>query len=369
MNIVITGSNGFIGKNLTVALQQLKNISLIGIDIGHTVEELADALSQADFVYHLAGINRPQKEEEFTTGNVNLTQQVCDILAIQNRPIPIVLSSSIQADHNNPYGVSKKSAEAIITQYGQQTGSSAYLYRLPNVFGKWCRPNYNSVVATFCNNIARELPITVSSRGNGLTLIYIDDVIEAFISHLTDAANLGLQQSSVATTHDTTLGELVDLLTRFRQSRSDLRIADFANPLVKKLYATYLSYLPTDTFAYDLFQHTDPRGSLAEFVKAEPFGQIFVSRTVPGITRGNHYHHLKTEKFLVLEGDAVIRFRHILSDEIVEYSVRGSDYRVVDIPPGYTHSIENVGSSELVTLFWASEIFNPDRPDTTYLTV
>ena len=369
MNVVITGSQGFIGKNLTVHLQQIEGVAISGIDLGHTDNELRSALASADFVFHLAGINRPKNEQEFTTGNVDFTQQVCDLLTAQNRPIPIVLSSSIQATRANPYGMSKKSAEVIVADYGQATGSSAYIYRLPNVFGKWCRPNYNSVVATFCHNIANELPITISDRANQLTLVYIDDVVEAFAAHLNQPKDNGTQHPEVATTHQTTLGELADLLTLFRQSRRSLHIADLGNPLIKKLYATYLSYLATDDFAYDLHQRCDPRGCLAEFVKSEPFGQIFVSRTVPGITRGNHYHHLKTEKFLVLEGDAIVRFRHILDENVIEYPVKGSDFRVVDIPPGYTHSIENVGSGELVTLFWASEIFNPEHPDTTYLTV
>lgn len=364
---VITGANGFIGKNLRVQLGD--EYEIIGIGRSHTDDDLQNALTDADAVFHLAGINRPQNPSEFQTGNVGFTEKLCQMMRATGRPIPIIFSSSTQAARDNLYGNSKRNAEAVIADYAAQSGATAHIFRLTNVFGKWCRPNYNSAVATFCHNIARGLPITISNRENSLSLIYIDDVIASFMRALGDETAKGVCFPEATPTHPTTLGELVDTLYAIRNSRESLRVADLSDPLIHKLYATFLSYLPKDEFAYDLQQRVDPRGSLAEFVKSEPFGQIFVSRTVPGITRGNHFHHLKTEKFLVLEGDAIIRFRHILSDEVIEYAVKGSDYRVLDIPPGYTHSIENVGSGELVTLFWASEIFNPDRPDTTYLTV
>lgn len=369
MNVVVTGSRGFIGKNLLVRLQQFDDVTITEIDVGHTEKELLSALNNADIVYHLAGINRPRNKEEFETGNVGFTRHVCDLLTAQNRPIPILFTSSIQVTRDNPYGASKKHAESIIVDYAQATGSSAYIYRLPNVFGKWCRPNYNSVVATFCYNIARDLAITISDRTNQLSLVFIDDVVEAFVSHLQSPRGNGAQYPQVNPIYQTSLGELADSLMFFHQSRTSLQVSDFSNPLTKKLYATYLSYLPASEFSYDLQQRCDPRGCLAEFAKSPSFGQIFVSRTKPGVTRGNHYHHLKTEKFLVLEGEAIIRFRHILSNEVIEYPVKGADFRVLDIPPGYTHSIENVGTRELVTLFWASEIFDEEHPDTTFLTV
>jgi UDP-2-acetamido-2,6-beta-L-arabino-hexul-4-ose reductase len=283
-----------------------------------------------------------------------------------DRAIPLVLSSSIQAELDNPYGVSKRGAEQAVSQYAEQCGAQAIIYRLTNVFGKWCRPNYNSVVATFCYNIARGLPITISDRARGLDLIHVDDVVAAFVGELDTIASGSVIYKDIKPTYHVLLGQLADLLTVFRRMRQNLMIPNFGDVFTHKLYGTYLSYLEPDDFAYKLEQRCDPRGCLAEFVKAEPFGQIFVSRTLPGITRGNHYHHVKTEKFLVLEGEAVVRFRHIEGGEMIEYPVQGTEFKVVDIPPGYTHSIENVGDGELITLFWASEIFDPSRPDTVY---
>lgn len=369
MKVVVTGANGFIGKNLIVQLAQRDEIEILPFTRDQTAEDLRTLLSQADFVYHLAGINRPEIEEEFETGNVGLTRKICDTLRDLGRAVPILFTSSTQIERDNRYGQSKLAAEKVLSAYQQGGGAPVLIYRLTNVFGKWCRPNYNSVVATFCHNIARGLPITISKRDHVLNLVYIDDVIGRFVAELEADLPQGLSFCSVAPVHTVKLGALADLIEAFAASRDSLVVPNMADPLVHKLYSTYLSYLEGDRFAYDLTQRCDPRGCLAEFVKSEPFGQIFVSRTVPGITRGNHYHHLKTEKFLVLEGEGIVRFRHILTDELLEYPVKGTDFRVIDIPPGWTHSIENVGSGELITLFWASEIFNPDRPDTVYTPV
>lgn len=367
MKILVTGAQGFIGRNLTAHLRQNPAYVVWGFDQENSPAELEARLAQADFVFHLAGVNRPQTEDEFQTGNVDLTAHICDYLQTQGKATPLLLSSSIQADRDNPYGQSKRLAEHVVTRYAEQSGAAVFVYRLTNVFGKWCRPNYNSVVATFCYNIAHDLPITISDRTNEIELVHVDDIVKAFIAAL--AVETGPNQAiyrEAGPTRRISLGELADLLHAFRQSRHNLFVPNFADPFVHKLYSTYLSYLKTDNFAYNLEQRCDPRGCLAEFVKSPTFGQIFVSRTVPGVTRGHHYHHIKTEKFLVLEGEAIIRFRHIEDDHVIEYPVRGEDFRVVDIPPGYTHSIENVGAGELVTLFWASEIFDPQWPDTVW---
>jgi UDP-2-acetamido-2,6-beta-L-arabino-hexul-4-ose reductase len=384
MNILVTGSSGFIGRNLIVRLRRLPGLQVLEFDQEHTPPDLAERLAAADLVYHLAGVNRPQSVEQFRTGNVDLTAQMCDLLMRAGRATPIVLSSSIQAELDNPYGVSKRQAEEVLKDYSKCSGARVVIFRLTNVFGKWCRPNYNSVVATFCHNLTRDLPIMISDPAREMALVHVDDVVEAFLAEVggqraedRDQRPGGVNRE-VRPIYTVTLGRLAELVRSFRESRQSLLVPDFSDPFVHKLYGTYLSYLEPGDFAYDLTQRTDDRGALAEFVKAPSFGQIFVSRTKPGITRGNHFHHTKTEKFLVVEGEAVIRFRHIRDQgagvsgqrpEIIEYRVSGRDFRVVDIPPGYTHSIENVGDNELVTLFWASEIFDPGRPDTVFKAV
>lgn len=367
MNILVTGSNGFIGKNLIVWLERRPDVRVLGFDQEHSLQELDERLAMADLVYHLAGVNRPQSVEEFRTGNVDLTAHICDRLLLGGRPVSIVLSSSIQAELDNPYGVSKRQAEEVVERYAKQNNARVLIYRLHNVFGKWCRPNYNSVVATFCHNIARDLPITISDPARELELVHVDDVVQAFVGEIdTQKAEASVTYRQVSSSYRVSLAQLAALIQAFRQSRRTLQVPNFADEFTRKLYGTYLSYLAEDDFAYSLEKRCDPRGCLAEFVKSEPFGQIFVSRTKPGVTRGNHYHHTKTEKFLVLEGEAVIRFRHLQNNEVIEYPVRGEDFQVLDIPTGYTHSIENVGEGELVTLFWASEIFDTERPDTVY---
>lgn len=366
MNVLVTGSKGFVGSNLVVWLKKMEGHQVLEFDTDNTDQELSDALTLADYIIHLAGVNRPQSEEEFKSGNVGLTDRICQRLLADGRSTPILLSSSIQAELNNPYGVSKRQAEEVLADYAQRSGARVVIFRLTNVFGKWCRPNYNSVVATFCHNIANNLPIAISDPSREIEFIHVDDVIRCFLDELKMDSPAGIHYRAGSPSYSISLGRLADLLRSFRSSRQSLIVPDFSDPFTHNLYGTFLSYLAPNDFAYDLTKRTDERGALAEFVKSPPFGQIFVSRTKPGITRGNHYHHLKTEKFVVLEGQAIIRFRHIQSDEVIEYPVDGEEYRVVDIPPGYTHSIENVGTGTLVTLFWASEIFDPARPDTTY---
>lgn len=369
MRVLVTGAAGFIGRNLVTRLREQDGYEILTVGRNDPWERVEKLLPTIDFVIHLAGVNRPHSEDEFISGNVGFTEKLCGAPALRKRKTPILFSSSIQAALDNPYGRSKRTAEKHLERYANDTGSQVVIYRLPNVFGKWCRPNYNSVVATFCYNIARDLPIVITDPDRQLELVYIDDVMEAIIDDLKQSPSDGVHHRKVPITYKITVAELAHVIRSFRASRQSLIVPDHSDPLLHKLYATYLSYLETDDFAYDLEQRVDARGALAEFIKSEQLGQVFVSRTKPGITRGNHYHHTKNEKFFVVEGEAIVRFRSVHGDHVIEYPVRGEDFRVIDIPPGYTHSIENVGDGELVTLFWASEIFDPARSDTYSLPV
>jgi UDP-2-acetamido-2,6-beta-L-arabino-hexul-4-ose reductase len=367
--VLVTGSAGFIGKHVVEALRRRPDTKVIEHDLNTPSENLEIGLREADFILHLAGVNRPQDVAEFYTGNAGFTQEVCAKLEQYGRKPTIAISSSIQAELDNPYGLSKRRAEAALAEWSAKTGARVVVFRLKNVFGKWCRPNYNSVTATFCHNIAHDLPVTISDLNRELELVYIDDVVAALVGCMDDAVASGYEQRDVKTSYRVTLGELAGKIRSFRESRRSLVLPSFEDEFTRRLYATFLSYLDGSEFSYPLEQRTDSRGSLAEFIKQSHFGQVFVSRTKPGVTRGNHYHHTKTEKFFVVEGKAIIRFRHILGGEIIEHMVSGKDFKVVDIPPGYAHSIENVGTTELVTLFWASEIFDPLRPDVYAMTV
>ena len=369
-SVLITGAKGFIGRNLGIAIKRRADVELIEYDIDSPRDLLMESLARADKIFHLAGVNRPERVEEFAEGNFDLTRQICDTLQRLGRQPLLLLSSSTQALLDNPYGVSKRQAEEEVFTFGERSGAKIAVFRLPGVFGKWCRPHYNSVVATFCNNIARDLPIKISDPSTEIELVYIDDVVRAFMDvgdGMLPVRNGKYCQAKP--TYRITLGALEKQIRSFRKSRVSLAVPDVSDPFVHALYATYISYLPTDAFAYALTQRHDPRGELAELLKSPHIGQIFVSRTHPGITRGHHYHDTKVEKFVVLEGDAVIRFRHILGGDIIEYPVSGHEFRVVDIPPGYTHSVENVGQNDLIVLFWANEIFDPDVPDTFGLPV
>lgn len=368
MKVLVTGSGGFVGKNLCVELARRQDVELFRYDVDSPAEDLDKGLASAEVIFHLAGVNRPQNVEEFKTGNAGFTGEICQKLIAMGRKPRIILSSSIQAELDNPYGLSKREAEEAICQYANKTGAAGVVYRLKNLFGKWCRPNYNSVTATFCHSIAHSLPIQISSPANIVDLTYIDDVVAGFLTELSDTRT-GFRFADPLPSHKISLGDLSALVTSFRDSRKTLLLPDFSQAFVRALYATYLSYLEADNFAYTLDIRTDNRGSLAECIKQPAFGQIFVSHTKPGITRGNHYHHTKVEKFMVVSGEAIIRFRQIHGDQVIEYRVKGEEYKVVDIPPGYTHSIENVGGTDLVTLFWASEVFDPNRPDTIFVPV
>ena len=369
--VLITGARGFIGKNLVAALSRKKELVIKTFDVEDDPSVLETSLMQADFVYHFAGVNRPQNPEEFKTGNADSTASIAAILEKAGRKVPILLTSSIQAERDNPYGVSKKAAEEILIDYNKRTGAPVLIYRLPGVFGKWSRPNYNTVVATFCHNIARGLEIKISDPANEIELVYIDDVIRQFTSHVNQPplpSGEG-RYFRINTTFKVTLDELAAKIYSLRDMRTTLRVPDLSDYFMRCLNATYLSFLDTKDFSYPLDLKTDDRGSLFELIKSEHFGQIFVSRTFKGITRGNHYHDSKVEKFCVIQGKAVIRFRHILSKEVLEYHVSGEKIEVVDIPPGYTHNIENLGEGEMIVLFWANQVFNPDDPDTYFIPV
>ena len=363
--VLVTGSKGFVGRNLCSVLRRREDIELYKFDIDNNPAELDVALQQVDCIIHLAGVNRPEDPKEFETGNAGSLKEICSKLQEVGRAPKIILSSSIQAELDNPYGVSKRLAEEELQRFSDDAGAECVVYRFKNLFGKWCRPNYNSVTATFCHNIANDLPIQISDPSNEIELTHIDDVVEAFTAELSSSSP-GFRFAEPLESVRISLGELAAKIRSFRDMRTSLVLPDFSNDFERALYGTYLAYLNEKEFEYGLEKRSDQRGSLAEFLKSSSMGQIFVSRTKPGITRGDHYHHTKTEKFLVLQGTAVIRFRHIDSDQVLEYKVQGEDYRVLDIPPGYTHSIENVGEDELVTLFWASEMFDPDRPDTCF---
>ena len=314
-------------------------------------------------------MNRPHRIEEFKTGNTGFTEEICVKLRDLGRRPKIILSSSVQAELDNPYGESKRGAEETLRQYCVESGAPGVIFRLKNLFGKWCRPNYNSVTATYCHNIAHDLPIDISDPTKIIELTYIDDVVTAFLGELETTTQSGCTYAEQLPFYKVTLGELAVNIRFFHTHRETLWLPDYSNLFLRSLYATYLSYLEPDQYGYALNIKTDERGNLAEFIKSPHLGQIFISRTKPGITRGNHYHHTKTEKFMVVQGEGIIRLRHILGGEVTEYRIRGEEYRVVDIPPGYTHSIENVGADEMVTLFWASEIFDSTNPDTFFKSV
>lgn len=380
MNILITGAKGFIGKNLIVELYNIRegrargyrltsDLTLFEYDLDTDPALLDGYCKEADFVFHLAGVNRPKEQSEFMEGNYGFTSVLLDSLKKHVNNCPVMLSSSIQAELNNPYGVSKKAGEDLLFEYGQETGAEVLIYRFPNVFGKWCRPNYNSGVATFCHNVAHGLPIQVNNRNVQMTLVYIDDVVKELIAALEDHPNKEGNFCMVPTEHRITLGEIVDLIFSFKESRQSLQVPDLSDVFTKKLYSTYLSYLPEDQFSYPLKMNVDERGSFTEFLKSPDRGQISINISKPGITKGQHWHHTKNEKFLVVSGKGVIRFRKIDEVKALEYFVSGDKLEVLDIPVGYTHNIENLGETDMVTVMWVNEVFDPERPDTYFLPV
>lgn len=363
MKVLVTGSNGFIGKNLMVRLGELEGYDAIGFDRDDSLDYLAEWVERADAVVHLAGINRPKDVKEFAEGNVDLTVRLCELIAATGRKIPLIISSSIQAELANPYGNSKRGAEVAGQALAENTGNPVAIYRLPGVFGKWCRPNYNSVVATFCHNIANDLPIQINDPAAALKLVYVDDVVGEFIRVL-KGMPAGLFRSEVSPVYSITLGDLATQIEMFKNCRESLVSERVGTGLVRALYATYVSYLPPAKFAYDLPKYGDERGVFVEMLKTQDSGQFSFFTAHPGITRGGHYHHTKTEKFLVIKGSARFGFRHVVTNERYEVSTSGDRPQVVETVPGWTHDITNVGENEMVVMLWANEIFDRDRPDT-----
>lgn len=366
MKVLITGANGFVGKNLQLHLAERKELEVVCFTREHDVSEFPVLLQDVDFVFHLAGINRPKDPQEFVTGNADLTNALCAAIAASGRTVPVIYTSSTQAVRDNPYGISKRSAEDILFQLQRNSGVHVHVFRLPNVFGKWCKPNYNSAVATFCHNIARDLPIQINDPAASLTLVYVDDVVERFIQ-LMDGADRALDAEGFETLtpqYTTTVGELARQIQAFKDSRSTLVTERVGAGLVRALYSTYVSYLPTESFAYQVPQHGDPRGVFVEMLKTPDSGQFSYFTAHPRITRGGHYHHSKTEKFLVIKGHARFRFCHMHTGETYELVTNGDKAEIVETIPGWTHDITNIGSDEMVVMLWANEIFDRSRPDT-----
>ena len=363
MKVLVTGADGFIGKNLVVSLSRSTKVELIKFTRQSNVSDLAGLVAQVDFIFHLAGINRPKEEKEFFEGNADLTKLICDAIRDTGRKIPVILSSSIQAERMNPYGRSKLQAEMHLLNLYMETENPVYIYRLPNVFGKWCKPNYNSAVATFCHNISHGLPIQINDPSAPLTLVHIGDVVSSFMHVMTELPKEALH-IDVEPVYQTTVGELADQLIQFKESRETLINEAVGDGFMRVLYATYISYISPDRFNYPLKKYEDPRGAFVEMLKTKDSGQFSVFTAHPGITRGGHYHHVKTEKFLVIKGKARFGFRHIVTDEVAEIYTSCDQPEVVETVPGWSHDITNVGDEEMVVMLWANEIFDPENPDT-----
>ncbi len=379
MKILITGANGFVGKNLVAQLENIKlgkarnydlsnDLTIYKYDID-TPPELLDVYTKdCDFVFHLAGVNRPKDEKEFMEGNFGFTSVLLDKLKENNNKAPVLITSSIQAALDNPYGRSKKAGEDLMFKYGRSNNAKVLVYRLPNVFGKWCRPNYNSAVATFCNNIANDLDITVNDPEVVMNLVYIDDVVDEFIAALMGNENKDGEYCGIPTVHTIKLGEIVSLLYGFKAQPEKLVMPEIPeNSFAKKLYSTYLSYLPKEKVCFPLKMNKDDRGSFTELLKTEKCGQISVNISKPGITKGQHWHNTKWEFFIVVSGHGLIQERKIGTDEVLEFEVSGDEIKAIHMLPGYTHNIINLSKTEdLVTVMWANERFDPSKPDTYF---
>jgi len=359
MNVLITGADGFIGKNLLVHLQELKDVVVVTFTRDDDVASLPAKVAGADFIFHLAGINRPQDPKEFTSGNVDLTRALADAVRATGRSVPILYTSSTQAALDNVYGASKRGAEEVLQDLHAQTGSPVHLFRLPNVFGKWARSNYNSAVATFCYNIARDLPIQINDPQARVSLVYIDDVVRCFLQVMR-----GERIDQVEPQYDVSVGEIAAHLQAFRDSRKNLITEPVGTGFIRALYSTYVSYLPQDRFTYEVPKYGDERGVFVEMLKTGDSGQFSYFTAHPGVTRGGHYHHTKTEKFLVIKGQANFRFRHMVTGEFYELQTAGDKPVIVETVPGWTHDITNVGDEEMVVMLWANEIFDREHPDT-----
>jgi len=363
MKVLITGANGFVGKNLIAHLGEREDVEVVPFTRDNDIFQLPSLVNGVDFVFHLAGVNRPLSPEEFKVGNTDLTFALCEAIKASGKPIPVLYTSSTQANRDNPYGVSKLAAEQVLQDLQVSHGSKVQVLRLPNVFGKWARPDYNSAVATFCHNITRGLPIQISDRQAMVNLVYIDDVIDCFVQSM-DAGSAIDSVAQVHPVYSITVGELADQLHAFRESRDTLISEAVGTGLVRALYSTYVSYLPVEQFTYEVAKYGDPRGVFVEMLKTKDSGQFSYFTAHPGVTRGGHYHHSKTEKFLVIKGKACFRFRHIVSSEFYELLTCGEQPQIVETVPGWTHDITNVGEDEMIVMLWANEIFDRERPDT-----
>jgi UDP-2-acetamido-2,6-beta-L-arabino-hexul-4-ose reductase len=363
MRVLITGSEGFIGKNLAVRLREAGRHEVLSFVRGQDIHTLRHLLAQADAVVHLAGENRPAEVGAFDAVNTGLTEIICKSLTRLNSSIPVLFSSSTQAAIDNPYGRSKLAAERVLQALVRDGGNPVAVYRLPGVFGKWSKPNYNSVVATFCYNLSRGLPIQVSNPDAPLSLVYIDDVISSIVRQLEEGI-LGYSTVQVEPVYKLSVGELASIVRGFEAARGALFTERVGAGLVRALYATYISYLPVDRFSYPVPQHSDPRGTFVEMIKTADSGQFSFFTAHPGVTRGGHYHHTKTEKFLVIKGEALFKFRNLVTDERVEVRTSGESPQIVDTIPGWVHDITNVGEQEMIVMLWANEVFDRSNPDT-----
>lgn len=368
--VLITGVNGFLGQNLRLRLRECNDIEVLTFTHESPLSTLPQLVALSDYVFHLAGVNRPNDAQEFVVGNVDLTRALADALCDERdkkgRQVPVIFASSTQAASNSPYGLSKHAAEEVLLDRVHRCDLLVKIFRLPNVFGKWCKPNYNSAVATFCHNIARELPIQVHDPDAPLTLVYIEDVLESFVGTMNLDRDLfsDVVFDTVTPEYNTTVGIVAELINGFSIGREALRVDAVGKGLVRGLYATYISYLPARKFSYPIVSHADARGTFVEMLKTPDAGQCSFFTAHPGVTRGGHYHHTKTEKFLVIQGEARFRFRHMITGEYHEIVVRGEEPQVVDTIPGWSHDISNIGQIELIVMLWANEVFDPRRPDT-----
>lgn len=362
MKVLITGSDGFIAKNLRLYLTERSDIELCLFSKKNVANDLFQIVKEVDFIFHLAGTNRPDDDSSYMTGNLELTQTLCEAIKQSKRKVQVVFSSSIRAGQDTGYGKSKYQAEVCLERLAQETECLVCILRLPNVFGKWSRPNYNSVVATFCYNISHDLPIDIHDKDYTLELIYIDDLVRHF-SLMLDSSELFLR-TKIKPVYEISVGELANKLYEFKESRESGLLPDVGIGLDRALYATYLSFYDTEHFSYTLDVHVDSRGKFTEILKTQRSGQVSYFTAAPGVTRGGHYHHTKNEKFLVIHGEALFRFRHLITNDYYELWVKASDDRIVETVPGWAHDVTNVSKTELIVILWANEIFDKDNPDT-----
>jgi UDP-2-acetamido-2,6-beta-L-arabino-hexul-4-ose reductase len=361
--ILVTGAYGFVGTNLSVYLNELSNTDVLTFSRDDSLKTLKNLVFSADFIIHLAGENRPKNPKSFDEVNTELTRKITDIIQETGRNIPLILTSSLQATNDSAYGKSKLAAEIVVKEYAKRTKNSVSIFRLPGIFGKWCKPNYNSVVATFCYNIARELPIVISDPAIKLNLVYIDDLVHDFM-RLLENFTLGLSEGKLTQIYNITIGELESMINSFENGRKNLLVEKVGDGITRALYATYISYLPVEKFSYEVPKYDDNRGSFVEMLKTPESGQFSFFTIQPNITRGSHYHHSKTEKFLIIKGLVRLKFRHLITNEEYEITISGGEPTIVDSIPGWIHNITNIGDSEACVMLWANEIFDRDQPDT-----